>query len=257
MTDEQKQRRAENARANGRKSKGPVTPAGKYRSSMNAISTGEHTELHQEDLPSFFPSLSNDNRASYIRSFQDHLRRFQPACEYERSLVRRMTTELYLFDRQTELATQAAQEQIDWVLANDPESEAPEQFLRGHQRVCKQRDLLRMIDRNKRTHLSAYQNFMKLFVQSRNQLGAKPEPLPEVVAEILAVADQAKKEPSFTPPLYVVNFLKDKDFMQQMAPGYEVADLLKRFARIPPDTAFHMKNESATRKPRSLRSVTL
>ena len=57
-TDEQKQRRAEASRQNGRKSKGPVSLSGKYRSSMNAITTGQHVELHKEDLPSFYNPIS-------------------------------------------------------------------------------------------------------------------------------------------------------------------------------------------------------
>ena len=40
MTEEQKTRRAEAARENGAKSRGPVSDIGKYISSLNSIATG-------------------------------------------------------------------------------------------------------------------------------------------------------------------------------------------------------------------------
>jgi len=49
------------------------------------------------------------------------------------------------------------------------------------------------------------------------------------MAEILALADQAKKEPSFVPPPYVLNVLNDKPLMSRMAPNYDLGDLLVRF----------------------------
>ncbi len=250
MTDEQKQRRAETARANGRKSKGPVTQAGKYRSSMNAISTGEHTQLHQNDLPSFFPLLSTDNRANYIRLFQDHLRRHQPTCDFERGLLQRMTIELFLFDRQTELATKAAQEDMDWVRDYYSETDPAAVFLQGHQRLCKQRDLLRMIDRNRRAHLSAFQNFMKLFVQSRNQKCALPEPLPEVAAP-------TEIEPGAASSAKPNKALQNNDLTQTAASLRRAAIAPNQGVQVPPHTTFHMENEGAARKPGPPRSVTL
>lgn len=257
MTDEQKQRRAETARANGRKSKGPVTAAGKYRSSMNAISTGEHTEHHQEDLPPFFHLLSTDNRTNYLRSFQDLLRRYQPNCEFERGLIRRMAIELFLFDRQNDLTMLAGVQEMDWALDKHPESDSSEQFLLGHQRLCKQRDLLRMIDRNKRTHLSAYQNLMKLFVQSRKQIPMAPEQQTEIVAEIAVPAGQAEMEPSAASPQKSSKSLTRNGLDKPKDPVGETAISPGPIVRIPPATAFQMENEGATRKPDPLRSVTL
>lgn len=246
MTDEQKQRRAETARANGRKSKGPITPAGKYRSSMNAISTGQHAELHQEDLPSFFHLLTADHRSNYIQTFQEHLRRLQPTCEFERSLIRRMTIEIFLFDRQTDLAALAAQQEIDDAFDEYPESEFAEQFLLGNQRLCKQRDLLRMINRHKRTHMSNYQGFVRLFIQSKKQL----PPIPDV-------ATQPEKEPSRSQPPETNNRLKPND-LNQLVPTTGPNPIPKIPAvRIPSKRSFQMENAGAARKPASPQNVTL
>ena len=56
-------------------------------------------------------------------------------------------------------------------------------------------------------------------------------------ANQLRIADQAKKEPNFVPPTYVLNFLEDNEFMQRFAPNYDVEDLLVRFGRVKPPIA--------------------
>ncbi len=252
-TDEQKQRRAEASRQNGCKSSGPVSPAGKYRSSMNAITTGLHVELHKEDLPSFYILISTDDREDCLRGLQAHYRKFKPDTEVEQGYVRRMTSEMYLFDRNTSLYTRAMQEELDTVLREFPEIDLDTQFLNGHKRAVTQKELFRSIERNKKAHLAAYEKFMKLLAQSRKLFPLQPPepvdisadtntleepgPAPQVVAELLALADQAKKEPSFVPPTYVLNFLEDKDVMRRVAPDYDAEDLLIRFGRIKPPIA--------------------
>ncbi len=253
LSDETKQRRADASRQNGRKSKGPVSPDGKYRSSMNAITTGLHVELHKEDLPSFYNLISSDNREEYLRGLQAHYRKFKPDSEVEQGYVRRMTSEMFSFDRNTSLYTRAMQEELDTVLREYPDIDVGTQFLNGHKRSITQRELFRTIERNKKAHLQAYEKLMKLLAQSRKLFPLQPPepvdisadtntleepgPTPEVVAELLGLADQAKKEPSFVPPAYVLNFLEDKEVMQRVAPNYDVADLLVRFGRIKPPIA--------------------
>ena len=253
LSDENKQSRADASRQNGRKSKGPVSPAGKYRSSMNAITTGLHVELHKEDLPSFYNLISSDDREDYLRGLQAHYRKFKPDSEVEQGYVRRMTSEMFSFDRNTSLYTRAMQEELDTVLREYPEIDIDTQFLNGHKRSITQKELFRTIERNKKAHLQAYEKLMKLLAQSRKLFPLQPPepvdisadtngleepgPSPGVVAELLAMADQAKKEPSFVPPVYVLNFLEDKEVMQRVAPNYDVADLLVRFGRIKPPIA--------------------
>ena len=252
-TDDQKQRRAEASRQNGRKSNGPVSPAGKYRSSMNAITTGLHVELHKEDLPSFYNLLSLDDRADYVRSIHAHYRKFKPDSEVEQGYVRRMVSEMFSFDRNTSLYTRAMQEEIDTVLREYPDIDVDTLFLNGHKRSITQKELFRTIERSKKAHLQAYEKLMKLLAQSRKLFPLQPPepvdisadtktledpgPPPAVVAELLALADQAKKEPSFVPPAYVLTFLEDKDVMRRVAPDYDVEDLLVRFGRVKPPIA--------------------
>ncbi|MFN7647888.1 MAG: hypothetical protein ACK5UT_10255, partial [Acidobacteriota bacterium] len=88
LTEEQKQKRAETARQNGSKSKGPVTVEGKNRSSMNAITIGKYVDVHDEELPAFATLLSVDDRKAYVRLHQANLRKFRPDSEQELQLLR-------------------------------------------------------------------------------------------------------------------------------------------------------------------------
>lgn len=99
MTEEQKTRRAEAARENGAKSRGPVSDIGKYISSLNSIATGEHLDLRKEDLPECIALLSTDCRLSYLRLYQKHLRQFQPHSDCEHTMLRHMCVELFQLER--------------------------------------------------------------------------------------------------------------------------------------------------------------
>jgi hypothetical protein len=244
LTEEQKQRRAETARRNGAKSRGPITPEGKYRSSMNAIATGEHVELHKENLPPFYFLLSTDDRADYLRSFQSMLRQFQPNSEFELSLIRRMAIALFQHDRLTTLGTEVMQREIDKVFRKFPSLGLSEHFFHGHKQAVVEKELQQFVARGQKQHLSAFKSFHKtlLLVQKHSPM-QPPEPVditadvrqireddpaPEVVEEILALADRAKIEPSFPLPEYVLTVLANKNLMARIAPDYDPGDLLKR-----------------------------
>jgi hypothetical protein len=245
LTEEQKLARAERARRNGQKGKGPVTSDGKYRSSMNAIATGEHVELHKEDLPPFFALLTTDDRQAYVRSHQSHMRKFRPDSELELGLLRRMVCALFQYDRFTSLYSEAMQRDLDQVLREYPSLTLGEQFLQGNIRMSKQKDLLRYIERGQKMQFAAYNGFIKTLQLVRKGFPVDPPepvdisadtreiedpgPEPAVVAEILEMADQAKKEPTFVLPLYVVNMLKNQSLMVKVAPDYDLGDLLDRY----------------------------
>jgi hypothetical protein len=164
-----------------------------------------------------------------------------------------MVSEMFSFDRNTSLYTRAMQEELDTVLREYPDIDIDTQFLNGNKRATAQKELFRTIERNKKAHLQAYEKLMKLLAQSRKLFPLQPPepvdisadtktledpgPTPEVVAELLALANQAKKEPSFVPPAYVLTFLEDKEVMRRVAPDYDVEDLLVRFGRVKPPIA--------------------
>ena len=45
------------------------------------------------------------------------------------------------------------------------------------------------------------------------------------------MADQAKNEPEFELPAYVLNLLENEEVMEIVAPNYECEELLARFGR--------------------------
>ncbi len=247
MTEEQKNRRAELARENGRKSSGPVSPLGKYASSMNAIATGKHVKVHKEIFPECDILYSTDDRESYVRLHQKHLKQYKPHSECEHSVVRQMTCELFDFQRLSEVETLAIQRNLDTVLREHPEVNQAEQLLQGFHRAATEDKTHRFLERKKKGHLNAYNSLQRNLIQLRKNFPMQPpepidisadsrmiEPLvpsPEVVEEMLGMADQAKNEPEFELPAYVLNLLENVQLMAIVAPGYEGEELLARFGR--------------------------
>jgi len=54
-------------------------------------------------------------------------------------------------------------------------------------------------------------------------------PSPEIVEEILTLAEKAKKEPSFQLPEHVLTVLANKHLMDLVAPDYDPEELLQRY----------------------------
>ena len=253
MTEEQKNRRTELARENGRKSRGPVSPTGKYASSMNAIATGKHVKVHKEIFPECDILYSSDDRESFVRLHHKHLKQYKPHSDCEHAVLRQMTCELFEFQRLSEVETLALQRNLDSVLREHPDVNTREQLLQGFHRAAGEDKTHRMLERKKKGHLSAYNSLQRNLIQLRKNFPMQPpEPIdisadshmaetdvpnPEVVEEMLGMADRAKNEPEFELPAYVLNLLEDKAVMAVIAPNYESEELLVRFGRRKPPIA--------------------
>lgn len=87
MTRDQK---AEISRRNGAKSKGPVTPEGKRRSSRNALATGRHATVLKFFVPPPEAIADRHARRRFYQILDDMLDCFRPENEHEAFLVREM-----------------------------------------------------------------------------------------------------------------------------------------------------------------------
>ncbi len=250
LTEEQKQRRAETARRNGGKSQGPVTVAGKYRSSMNAITIGKFVDVHDEELPAFVAILSIEDRKAYVRLHQANLRKFRPDSEQELGIVRHLTAEQFQYERYSNLETLAFQAEHDNVLREFSEMPPDHRSFQAFQRSVNNDQAFRILERKKKAHLAAYEKFLRILerlrksfpmippepidITSDTDVLIEPDPPQYVVDEMLKLADQAKKEPNFLLPRFVVELLYDEPLLRKCAPHYDVMELRKRYPKPSP-----------------------
>lgn len=253
MTDEQRARRAEIARANGANSKGPVSITGKYISSLNGIATGDHATVRKEELPECIALLSTDCRHAYLRLFQKHVRQHQPESDCERTLVRHMAVELFQLERTISLETHARQRCIDDVIRAYGDLSDADRELFAYEQGLQKDKLWRSLQRDKKAHLSAYTSYQKLLKQTRRdfpvvppepvnydadtRLVDEPLPPPEVIAEAITHADRAKNEPGYELPHWVAEMILNDALMAHLAPGYDCQELLEKLTEPGPPRA--------------------
>jgi len=253
LTAEEKQKRAEIARQNGSKSKGPVTPEGKHRSSMNAIAVGKLIDVHDAELPAFATQLSVDDRKAYVRLHQANLRKFRPDSEQEHQLLRLITAEQFEYERCAKLESLQFQVEHDKLLRKWPE--VPDEPFSDYavQRAADDDKVYRFLARKKKEHLAAWLKLQRPFAQNRkafpvnppepvditsdSKLIVHPDPPAYVIEELLKIADQAKKEPTGYLPPFVIEVIHDKERMSKYAPEYDYADLRERYPLPKPKRA--------------------
>jgi hypothetical protein len=85
-----KERKAEIARENGAKSKGPVTPEGKEKCARNAITHGERAQALKLIIPPHSACLANEDRQAFYKLYDNLTAKFRPADETEQALVREL-----------------------------------------------------------------------------------------------------------------------------------------------------------------------
>ena len=81
-------KKAEIARQNGAKSKGPISIAGKEHSKRNAITHGERATALKLIVPPHSACLANEDRQAFYKLFDSLTAKYRPADDAEMSLVR-------------------------------------------------------------------------------------------------------------------------------------------------------------------------
>jgi hypothetical protein len=104
-------RRIQASKANGALSKGPSTPAGKLRSSLNAIRHG---------LCSKATIVEDDSLEGFSILLQQHLDRFRPAGDVERAMIEEMSAACWRQRKAWSMETRL----IDAQAARHPEGDA-------------------------------------------------------------------------------------------------------------------------------------
>jgi hypothetical protein len=83
--------KAEIARRNGARSKGPITAAGKARSCRNSLIHGRRATKLADFTPPNSATLTNEDRQKFFTLFDQNLAKFRPADPAEKALVRDLT----------------------------------------------------------------------------------------------------------------------------------------------------------------------
>ena len=83
-----KERKAEIARENGAKSKGPLTDETKQKSARNAITHGERAQALKLIVPPHSACLANEERQGFYKLYDHLMAKYRPADESEQLIVR-------------------------------------------------------------------------------------------------------------------------------------------------------------------------
>jgi hypothetical protein len=172
-------RRIKSSKSNGALSKGPSTPAGKLRSSLNAIRHG---------LCSKTTIVEDDSLDGFSLLLQQHLDRFRPAGDVERAMIEEMSAACWRQRRAWSMETRL----IDTQTARHPEGDALDRMVTVF-RGLESSHSLSLFNRYETRLHRLYQRSLLTFVVRRS-VKAPNDPSP--ISEHL---DRAVKPPSPEP----------------------------------------------------------
>jgi len=189
--------RSEASRENGAKSKGPVTPEGKARSSRNAIKHGlssEHAILNHEDRPAF----------EAMR--QSYLERHQPADQHEADLIETMVAARWRLNRMVMVEGQLFEKELA-VRAPEINKQFREIDPEGKLAICFEHLaegralslLLRYESQINRTYERAFKQLQALQAGRTDSRPCPPEPVPNE-PKLLEFPPPNEPEMPVTPP---------------------------------------------------------
>jgi hypothetical protein len=174
-------RRVQSSKANGALSKGPATPAGKRRSSLNALRHG---------LCAKCIVLDHESRENFLILLQQHTDRFQPANEVEVGMIEEMCAAYWRQRRAWAIETALLDKQI----ALQSGETGPERMAAALDHLAASPTLPLLHRYEARQHLM-YQRALRTFIMLRTVRDPDdPSPTsehpPDVIAPIAPVVEQ-------------------------------------------------------------------
>jgi hypothetical protein len=159
-------RRVQSSKANGARSKGPSTPAGKERSSLNALRHG---------LCAKCIVLDHESRENFLILLQQHVDRFQPANEVESGMIEEMCASYWRQRRAWAIETALLNKHI----ALQPGETAPERMAGAFDRLAAAPTLPLLYRYETRQHLM-YQRALRTLIMLRTVKNPNdPSPISE------------------------------------------------------------------------------
>jgi hypothetical protein len=179
-------RRVQSSKANGALSKGPATPAGKQRSSLNALRHG---------LCANCIVLDHESRENFLILLQQHTGRFQPANEVEVGMIEEMCAAYWRQRRAWAIETELLDKQI----ALQPGETAPERMAAAFDHLAAGPTLPLLHRYEARQHLM-YQRALRTFIMLRTVENPNdPSPIsehpPDEIAPIAPAVEQPPPPP--------------------------------------------------------------
>ncbi len=157
--------KSESARINGAKSRGPKTPAGKARSSQNAIKHGIFAQAIV---------LSTENADSFEQLTQDYIRRFEPRDSVELAIVEQIIAATWRLSRCWFLQT----ETMNLEMARDSEPDYENLSARGFQASIANSSAMQLLHRFE----NSYERIINRAIRTLTNL-RKNFPLPDTSAQ--------------------------------------------------------------------------
>src|SRR5580658_4739733 len=181
-------RRVQSSKANGALSKGPVTPEGKKRSSLNALRHG---------LCAKCIVLDHESRENFLILLRQHVDRFQPANEVEGGMIEEMCAAYWRQRRAWAIETALLNKHI----ALQPGETAPERMAAAFDRLAAAPTLPLLYRYETRQHLM-YQRALRTLIMLRTVKNPNdPSPISEHPGTVIPMpSPAAPTQPGNCPP---------------------------------------------------------
>jgi hypothetical protein len=181
-------RRVQSSKANGALSKGPSTPAGKERSSLNALRHG----LCAKGIV-----LEHESRENFLILLQQHVDRFRPAGEVEFGMIEEMCAAYWRQRRAWSIETALLDKQI----ALQPDGNNADRMAAAFDRLAAAPTLPLLHRYETRQHLM-YQRALRTFILLRTvDLPNDPSPTSEHLPDATTPAAPPPDQPTDSEPL--------------------------------------------------------